>query len=494
MKLSLYQRLAITTSIVFIVMVSVIFWRVQILEIDSRYKAEQELHRNLAVHLVADNPLLQEGDFDASGLKNLFHSMMILGPAFEFYVLDTDGKVLTYSADPGLVVRDKVDTKSLTEFSNSLTDKSEINFPLYGDDPRNTEGKKIFSVAPLMKDGDLKGYLYVIIGGQIYDSVFDRIIDNRNLQLTLIIAGSALLFLLLSLLLTFRIFVTPLRNFTDEVKVIRSKGFDKKLVGLASWQSDHGEVHELGSAFNEMIDQINLQMTQLHDVDAQRRELLSHISHDLRTPLASLQGYIETIDLKSESLTEEQKKSFLKRALQNARQLKSLVDQIFELAHLESGQVAIQLERFSLTEMLYDLSEKFGIAADKKNIAIKIDCPKDSLQIKTDIGKLERILSNLIENALRHTPADGQIILGVSKVKSAPGWIVSVEDNGEGIADEDIQHIFETNYRARNAKTNKNLHIGLGLAITRKLLHVLDSDISVDSVLGEGTRFSFVLV
>ena len=494
MKLSLYQRLAITTSIVFIAIVSVIFWRVQILEIASRYKAEQELHRDLAVNLVADNPLLREGAFDASGLKNLFHSMMILGPAFEFYVLDDKGKVVTYSADPGLVVRDSVDLGPITQFINHISDKQQIHFPLYGDDPRNKDAQKIFSVTSLVKNEKLQGYLYVIIGGQIYDSVFDRILDNKNLQLTLIIAGATLLFLLASLLITFRIFVTPLRQLTEEVRIILTNRFNEKLVGLASCESDHGEVHELGNAFNEMIDQINSQMSQLHDVDSQRRELLSHISHDLRTPLASLQGYIETIVLKSDSLTDEQQKSFLKRALKNAHQLNNLVDQIFELAHLESGQVALKLEQFSLREMLYDISEKFNISAEKKNIQIKIDCPEDSIQIKTDIGKLERILSNLIENALRHTQTNGCIILGISKVNSAPGWIVSVEDNGDGISSEDIPHIFDTNFRAQNAKDNKNLHIGLGLAITRKLLNVLDSEISVDSKLGHGTRFSFVLV
>jgi len=393
MKLSLYQRLAITTSLAFIVIVSILFWHVQDLEVNSRYKAEQELHRELAANLVADNPLLQQGDFDVSGLKNLFHSMMILGPSFEFYVIDTKGKILTYSAEPGLVVRDRVDLNPIVAFINRTDQKVNGHFPLYGDDPRNQDLQKIFSVSPLIKNDDLKGYLYVIIGGQIYDSVFERILENKNLQLTLIIAGSALLFLLVSLLLTFRIFVTPLRNFTEGVKRIRNSDFDEELVPLAQWNTDHVEVNELGVAFNKMVEQINYQMTQLHDVDAQRRELLSHISHDLRTPLASLQGYLETIDLKSDSLTEEQQLSFLKRALQNARQLKSLVDQIFELAHLESGQDALQIEQFSLTEMLYDLRDKFSMTADKKDIEMVIDCPDGSLQIKTDIGKLERVLS-----------------------------------------------------------------------------------------------------
>ncbi len=492
MKMSLYQRLALTTSIVFIIVVSVIFWWMQNLEINSRFKAEQQLHKDLAAHLVSDNPLLQEGDVDANALKNLFHTMMILGPSFEFYVLDPAGAIITYSAEPGKVVRKTVNLEPVHQMIAIQAD-----FPLLGDDPRNLNARKIFSAAPLIKDKQLQGYLYVIIGGEIYDSVFQRILNNKNLQITFIVAIATVFFLLVSLLLTFRIFVRPLRNLTEEVYKLRKQGFNKELASLDNWNLSHGEVYELGTAFNEMIDQINLQMSQLQNIDAQRRELLSHISHDLRTPLASLQGYIETIVLKGESLSNEQHQAFLKRALKNAQHLKQLVDQIFELAHIESGQVAIKLETFSLTEMLYDLSEKFTIQANEKNIQLTIDCPKDSLQIKTDIGKLERVLSNLIENALRHTQRNGLIILGVSAVESGSGWIVSVEDNGEGISKDDIPHIFETSFRAQNATKNTldrdNPHIGLGLAITRKLLHVLGSEITVDSVLGKGTRFSFLL-
>jgi len=460
----------------------------QNLEINSRFKAEQELHQDLASHLVADNPLLQEGAIDKIALENLFHSMMILGPSFEFYVLDALGKVKTYSAKPGLVLRQEVNLEPIKQMVNE-----NFHYPLYGDDPRNLDGEKIFSVAPLIKNNQLQGYLYVIIGGQIYDSVFERISTNQNLQLSLIVAGATLLFLLASLLITFKIFVSPLRRLTNEVNVIREKGFEKKLVELTHSEFYAGEVKDLGLAFNEMIDQINHQMGQLQDVDSQRRELLSHISHDLRTPLASLQGYLETIELKGSVLSEEQQKAFLKRSLKNAQLLKQLVDQIFELAHLESGQVAIQLEQFSLAELLYDLRDKFSVMAKTKNISIEIDCPESSLLIKTDIGKLERILSNLIENSLRHTSKDGVIILGVSAVDNGQGWIVSVEDNGEGISESDVPFIFDAHFRAENATPGKNRNMGLGLAITRKLLQVLGSEIRVKSSLGVGTRFSFSL-
>lgn len=476
------------TSIVFLVMVSVIFFWMKNLEISTRYNAEQELHRDLAAYLVSDNPLLQEGSIDAVALENLFHTMMILGPSFEFYVLDAKGNVKTFSALPGQVVRKTVDLKPILQMLSK-----QVHFPLRGDDPRTKDGVKIFTVAPLIHQGLLQGYLYIIIGGQIYDSIFQRILIGQSLQLTLIVSIAAILFLFATLLLSFKIFVTPLRKLTNEVKIIQGEGFDKKLSLLTFPDSNHGEVQELGYAFNEMIKQLNLKMTLLQEVDAQRRELLSHISHDLRTPLASLQGYIETIDLRSDSLSQEQQKSFIKRALKNALQLKKLVDQIFELAHLESGQITIQIEQFSLREMLYDLREKFAIKANSKNIDISIECPEGSLLIKTDIGKLERILSNLIENALRHTHIDGRIILGVNVVSGQPGWVVSVEDNGEGIPSDDILHIFEASYRGKNAKTGDNVHIGLGLSITQKLLNVLDSEIRVRSVLGEGSRFSFHL-
>ncbi|MCO7226891.1 HAMP domain-containing sensor histidine kinase [Pleionea sp. CnH1-48] len=489
MKLSLYHKLALTTFIVFFAMVGLIFWWVQKLEVASRHQAEQKLHLGLADHLVHDNPLLKDGATDYKALKNLFHTMMILGPGFEFYVLDTKGQLSNYSAKPGEIKRRKVRLQPILEL---LDDPSSL--PIYGDDPRSFSEAKIFSAAPIYREEQLQGYMYVIVGGQIYDSVFESIKANHNLSIAFSVVIAGILFFFFVLMFTFRLFVFPLRRLTKNVENIRQAGFDGKVDSLLKCEKSSSEVDQLGCAFNEMIAHINQQFSSLQQLDTQRREVLSHISHDLRTPLASLQGYIETIDLRGAAITDEQRASFIKRALKNAQQLKLLVDQIFELAHIESGQVTLNLEPVNLSDLMNDLCDKFTMQAAEKNIQLNVCLMKDNITAKTDIGKLERVLSNLVENALRHTGSGGFINLKIEESEREPKrLVISVEDNGEGIAKEELPYIFDVSYRAENAAGERTKHIGLGLTITKKLLAIMNSEIRVDSELGKGTRFSFYL-
>lgn len=252
------------------------------------------------------------------------------------------------------------------------------------------------------------------------------------------------------------------------------------------------EVHQLGTAFEEMVDQINEQLTLLQQSDVHRRELLADISHDLRTPLSSLQGYLEMIALKGEDLSPQVRAKYINTVLNNTLQLKLLIDQLFELAHLEGGQVSLSTETFNLAELLYDVIAKFNLATQAKNINICVKPECSYTQVHSDIAKLERVLSNLLENAIRHTPENGRIEWVIDTL-GANQCQLTISDNGTGIKAEELSYIFDTRFRASNAIQDKNKHSGLGLAITKKLLALLNSEIKVHSVLGKGTSFSFNL-
>jgi len=488
MKLSLYQRLSLTLLLVFIAISTVFYFWSQQLEQETRFESEQNLHLSLAANLARDNPLLQRGIYDHDALKNLFHTLMILGPAFEFYFVDPKGNILTHSADESLMKRNKINLVPLIHLT-----QNQASLPIYGDDPRHLTRKKIFSAAPVFNESTLQGYLYVIVAGEKYDSAYKNIQTSKQTEFSLMLAISALLFLFVVMMGLFRYFTSPLRHLIKDMQAIKKVGFDQSKVNLNKWKIDsQNEVHQLGSVFQQMVEQINLQFEQLKQTDVHRRELLADISHDLRTPLASLQGYVETISLKGDDLTSIERQSYVDTALKNARQLKSLIDQIFELAHLDGGQVSLNLETFNLGELLYDVVAKFSLIAQQKDIKISITPAYCDVQAYSDIGKLERVLSNLLENALRHTAVQGEIILQVDEVNDSQCQIL-VKDNGTGIKSEEIAYIFDARYRASNATQKDGKHNGLGLAITKKLLELLQSDIRVKSALGEGTSFSFNL-
>jgi len=487
-KLSLYHRLSLSLLVVFIVIISVFFVWAEHLEQTTRYESEQNLHLSLAANLARDNPLLQEGAYDHQALKNLFHTLMVLGPAFEFYFVDANGVILTHSISPTLIKRDRIDLTPLIQLT-----QNKVSLPIYGDDPQHLDRKKIFSAAPVFSGSKLSGYLYVIVAGERYESAYNRLESARQAELSMVLLVGALLFLFIVMLGIFYYFTRPLRRLNRDIQQLKAVGFDKSQLNLVPWMSNSSnEVHQLGSAFEEMVNQINGQLTLLQQSDVQRRELLADISHDLRTPLSSLQGYLEMIAHKGEKLTAQEREKYINTVLKNTLQLKLLIDQIFELAHLEGGQVSLNFEAFNLAELLYDVMAKFNLEASAKNINMSVVPSSSYTQVHSDIAKLERVLSNLLENAIRHTSDNGKIVFAIEEFNDNQCRL-TITDNGTGIKAEELSYIFDTRYRASNAVQDKNKHTGLGLAITKKLLELLKSDIKVKSTLGEGTSFSFNL-
>lgn len=507
MKMSLYQRLALSICVAFITLASILFYWSNSLVEQSKYQAEQNLHLKLAEHLANDNPLLQDGVYNKKALENLFHTLMLLGPAFEFYFLAPDGEILTYSADANKIKRQFV---ALSPLKSLIKNPEET--PIFGDDPRSLHHKKIFSAAPIYQGKTLQGYLYVIIGGEIYDSIFSQVNNDAYVQQYGTFILIALMLLMIILLTIFRFFTAPIRLLAEQMQALKDVQFDQSKVSLSQWgnakknkhpnnqeennqvesnQADNNEMNFLGNTFNDMVGQINTQFDQLTENDRTRRELLAHLSHDLRTPLATMQGYIEILSLKTDQLSADEKSDYLKIVQRNLTQLKRLIDQIFELAHLENGQITVNLETFSIGELLHDILAKFTLKAQDKGVTLQLQPKQCRLNVYSDIAKLERIMTNLIENAIRHTDNGGQITITVSESRDKVQ--VSVTDTGSGISKEDIAYIFDARYRASNAVEDTTHHAGLGLAITQKLSAVLHAELMVNSQLGHGSCFSLSL-
>jgi signal transduction histidine kinase len=468
-------------------MASLLFYWSNSLAEQSKFRAEQQLHLKLAEHLAHDNPLLQDGVYDKKALENLFHSLMILGPSFEFYFLDPAGNIITYSADTDKIKRQSVELSPLV----ALIANPDAA-PIFGDDPRNVDKQKIFSAAPIYRGDNLQGYLYVIIGGEIYDSIFNQVKNDEDLQQYSVLLIGTLVLLLLILLALFRYFTSPIKQLVSEMEAIKAVKFDQSKVNLSQWQhSENNEVHRLGATFKDMVSQINLQFSQLTENDRIRRELLTHLSHDLRTPLATMQGYLETMVIKGDRLSSQEQTEYLATAQRNGMQLKRLIDQIFELAHLEDGQVTVNLETFTIGELLHDIIAKFALKAKSRQIHLTLQPQQCQYIVYSDIAKLERIITNLLENALRHTDDGGEVAIIVSQLTDKVK--IAVTDNGSGISKEDIAYIFDARYRASNAIEDSTPHAGLGLAISQKLSRILNSELLVDSQLGLGSNFSLSL-
>ena len=488
MNLSLYQKLAVSLVVIFCFICALVYsWSKQ-LELTSKHHGEQNLHLALAEHLVQDNPLIKEGVYDYAALENLFHTLMLLGPAFEFYFVDENGKILTYSAEPGKVKRTHINLAPLKKLINNPAAA-----PIYGDDPRNKAQQKIFSVAPVFNNDKLQGYLYVIIGGEAYDTSLNTIKNNDKLWLAALWLGAALAFLLIAMLILLRFFTNPIQRLARDVSNIEAANYsltDTKLSNYSTQKSN--EVHSLGRNIQAMVTRIDEQFEALEQSDKQRKELLTHLSHDLRTPLASLQGFLEVLNQSGSQLSAQEQQEYLHVSLNNCAQLKQLIEQIFELAHLENGEISIHKETFNLGELIYDCIAKFSLTAEKKGLNLTVEPAICDFPVVADIAKLERVLSNLIDNAIRHTPKGGSIAVNVKRIDEKQ-LFVQVSDTGVGIKHDELNAIFNPHYQASNSNNEGRQQGGLGLAICKGLLKLMDSEINVQSELGKGTMFSFNL-
>ena len=217
--------------------------------------------------------------------------------------------------------------------------------------------------------------------------------------------------------------------------------------------------------------------------------MIANVSHDLRTPLAIVQGYVETLLIKGENISEGDRKKYLETSLNGLERLSKLIAQLFEYSKLEAKQIEPKKEPFFVAELAQDVAAKYQILAEQKNIKIDLDVAPDLPLVFADLSLVERVIQNLMDNALTYTPENGAIIFAVSEVNNKVE--IRVKDNGPGIPENEQAFIFDRYRQA--SRTGKSKGAGLGLAIVKKILELHDSSIQVKSKLNEGTAFMFQL-
>lgn len=456
-------------------------------------EVNQKLNQTLAERIVSETMLMQDGQVNEAAIKEIFHQLMVINPSIEVYLLDATGTILNYSAPPSKVKRQRVSLDPLERFVSGGQD-----FPILGDDPRDHLRQKIFSAFPIEAlNGSIEGYLYVILGGEEFDSVAQMLEGSYILRVSLWAVTAIVLFALITGLVILRLLTRRLRTLAGVMETFKRSNFSDS-VALMSHHHGHpmptqrrDEIDELGQIFSDMADRIHHQIQQLTQTDQLRRELIANVSHDLRTPLTSLQGYLETLSLKEGTFSPDEQRTYLGIAAAHSEQLGKLIAELFDLTKLNSHEMRPHFEQFAINELVQDVVQKIKFVAEKKHIRLEALSPVDLPFVSGDIGLIERVLEDLIENAIRYTPEGG----GVSVALSLGNDMVmaQVMDTGCGIPPEELPHIFDRYYRVGNGQQERSTGAGLGLAITKRILELHGSTIEVESIVGKGTTFSFYL-
>ena len=266
---------------------------------------------------------------------------------------------------------------------------------------------------------------------------------------------------------------------------------------VAGADPEGDEVARLAARFQRLSERVARLVDALERSARQRRDLLTNVSHDLRTPLAAMQGYLELLLLRHANLEPAERHNYLETAARQSERLARLVGDLFQLAELDGDDVRPQFEDFALGELVQDVMQKYAPEAIRRQLGLHSSTGEAlgleaTFAVHADIGLVDKVLGNLVENALRHTPPGGAVTIEIGR--TADRARLAVRDTGEGIAAADLQGLFDRYDRTeRIAGASTTPYGGLGLAIARRIVQLHGGEMRVESTVGLGTCVRFDL-
>lgn len=472
----------------------------------QRFEHETAYRRGSAflarVAATYDN-LLEMHERAPDEMQAWLRSMVLFEPDTQLYLLDPNCVVLASSGQvklpPGFRVSLEPVLKAVGQADAAY---------VMGDDPERMDRDAVVAVQPLRRqtirpDAPVAGYLYLVLHTE-------RLPEGRVAALRMSVAQPALWLVVgvvtLTTLLAVLIIVAvtrPLRRLTNAVALISQRGLQDDPDGsataeFAAIERSNDEFGQLKSAFDMMLATLRRQWGELRRLDHFRREGVSNLSHDLRSPLTATVACLETLDARwgaadpaapRGDVAEDRR--LVEIALRNTRNAARLVQSLGDLAKLDEPEFGLRAEVVDAGELLADICLRFADRALRQQVSLRAIEPEPGAAppfAKVDIELFERAVANLVDNALKFCPPGAQITLSAARVDAEVR--VRVADTGPGIASADLPHLFDRFYQSRQsvAPATGEGGKGLGLAIVRRIAELHGGHVAVHSTLGEGTE------
>lgn len=280
------------------------------------------------------------------------------------------------------------------------------------------------------------------------------------------------------------------RRYSDlsEIKKTLRVIASREMELTSSIELDKG-LEDIQSELNEMINKINNDFIYLKKLEQTRKEFLGNVSHELKTPIFAIGGYIETL-LNGAISDQRVNMHFLQKAYDHTQNLSNLLNDLIDISLIESGQLKMSFRYFNLKNFLTELAEEFEPVISETSIKLEIHSVRKGLQIYGDKTRFRQVMINLLQNAVKYS-SEGSIQIIVEE--NSDDCTIMVKDEGVGIQEEDLPRIFERFYRVDKARSRDVGGTGLGLAIVKHILEAHNSKIEVTSRYGEGSTFFFKL-
>ena len=456
-KFSIFRRISILVFIV-ITILCLFFMYLTYLSTSNFHDAStQLLNKDVAGHIAKFTSPFKNGGIDKKKADSVFYNAMVLSPSAEVYFLDTTGTVIAFHAPKNDIKQWLLPLENIKALIASQG-KDYIKGP----DPKDPENPKIFSAAEVWDSTHELGYIYVILGSNkgvtqmLYNSYFSGFIIKVSLAI-----------FILSILLTF-FYINRFQKRFNQMIVILGKfqqgDFKARFpVGM------NDELEPVATAFNTMSDQLVYNVDRITKSEKDRKDFIANISHDLRTPLSVARGYTETLLMKRENpLSKEEEDEFLQLIYKKILQVEHMVQQLFAHSKMESVDFVPEKEPFIFSEILQEIVHDSSLSASEKTISIDNSKAENASWIFADTGLMERMIQNLVVNAIKYTPQNGWI--KVSLYNEEKTLIFKIQNSGELLS---TQMVNWFNYENETSLlNNRPSSAGIGLAIVKKIAQI----------------------
>lgn len=341
--------------------------------------------------------------------------------------------------------------------------------------PNKTYNKVMSTVAMPVYSGPDRQEILCIVAMHASDAAVDvaygRLISKFWIPCLAIVGLCVVLVMLLNYSIT-----TPLVEMNSAANEIKRGNFDKRV-----YVTSEDEVGQLAESFNAMAEELS-------KTDTMRKDFVANISHELRTPLTSINGFVQGI--LDGTIPEQEQRKYLEIVLAETQRLSRLTREMLDLSRIESGKYEVNKVSFDINELLRRVIITMETKLDEKDIDFAADFREERINVLADMGCIEQVCVNLLDNAIKFTDK-GKNITVVSEIVDGKAKI-SISDQGKGISEQDAAHIWDRFYTENKSRAG-NIGMGLGLSIVKRLLMEHGQDITVESKLGEGTCFAFTL-
>ncbi len=418
----------------------------------------QLLNRDVAVHIAKFSTPFGANGLDKQKADSVFYDAMVLSPTSEVYFLDTTGKVAGYHPSEYRVTEWTLPLKKIEAYIASAG-RSYIKGP----DPRDPSCPKIFSAAQVISNGKRVGYIYVILAGSQSRLAASTLFGNHAIILS-ITAFS--LILLLSLILSL-MYVRQIQKRFDRVVAVLNRFEEGDFNARFEIQKGDG-LADVKSAFNKMADLLVYHINRLTKSETDRKVFIAGITHDLRNPLAIAGGYAETLLIKGAdgTLNAYEQHDYAKLVVQKVKLVEKLVTQLHDLSAMESVSFGPKPEPFMFSELVQEVAHSFRQKAAEHGVAINCKDCEDDAYVLADVSMMERVMQNLLANAVANSPEEAAII--VRLVKERDNLTCQFENGGLPLPDVMIQWLTDG---TDSVQTSVPQTSALGLSIVKRILN-----------------------